>query len=102
MSSTYYICWLFTNGKHIHRFVLWNSSKTKKLYNKYKIKSDRCQIKNKLPYRIGLQRTVYSESKQKGTWYFLIAEIMKNAVFFQYKADCHSSRILQSIKFMIL
>ena len=35
--------------------VLWNSSKMKKLYNKYKIKSNKCQIKNKLPYRIGLQ-----------------------------------------------
>ena len=27
----------------------------KKLYNKYKIKSNKCEIKNNLPYRIGLR-----------------------------------------------
>ena len=53
MSSTYYFCKLFTNVKHIRMFVLWNSSK--KNYNKYEIKSNKCQIKNKRPYRIGLR-----------------------------------------------
>ena len=27
------------------------------IYNKYEIKSNECQIKNKLPYRIGLRGT---------------------------------------------
>ena len=55
MSSTYYFFQLFTNVKHICSGVLWNSSKIKNIYNKYKIKRNKCQIKNKLPYRIGLR-----------------------------------------------